>query len=500
MTDELGPELTGWKLPLGVGGIVIEQKPLVRLRQVSHAPSWATLSCLVCGTHDVFSVLFDDHRTRLDHPDWDTLLIPESNNIIVHKGLKDAAEIDALKQQSNYSRTFQLVMRPEEHLQTASSSDHPEFSKLRDELQLIFTKAIKLEEEKTRERIEAYKKQQEEDLATFRKNAESELQRLENMISQSLQTPKPELGPQEENVMNTIQEDSAELSDAMAVSGTLKKSTGRQRVRFDESSQNVTPSKLKESQEHISNLGKAPEDHRANVEEDGEVEENEESEDEENMFELDEELEPHGSHTVDEENENDDLDKESGERDNVETDDSHVIKAYSLPASSPLLMKARRRSSQKYPAGDTWDEHQDKDEDDGGKQEELTMYATSLPISINRIGAKQTPDVKNSAQPAKDQDAAIDSNNNKTFRFGTYDPSQRDLAASAQFQSSHPLNQRNSSAIRLLSRSFTDERSKHNHDNDDDDSGPMIPPHILAAQTFIDETEELFGPVPDTDR
>jgi hypothetical protein len=98
------------------------------------------------------------------------------------------------------------------------------------------------------------------------------------MISQSLQTPKPELGPQEENVKNTIQEDSAELSDAMAVSGTLKKSTGRQRVRFDESSQNVTPSKLKESQEHISNLGKATEDHRANVEEDGEVEENEGSE------------------------------------------------------------------------------------------------------------------------------------------------------------------------------------------------------------------------------
>jgi hypothetical protein len=33
-------------------------------------------------------VLFDDDHISLDAPDWNKLLIPESNNIIVHNGLK----------------------------------------------------------------------------------------------------------------------------------------------------------------------------------------------------------------------------------------------------------------------------------------------------------------------------------------------------------------------------------------------------------------------------
>lgn len=225
--------------------------------------------------------------------------------------------------------------------------------------------------------------------------------------------------------------------------------------------------------------------------------------DEEDMFELDEELETHADGNILDEDTNQESDQQDGDEDKVESDNTNFLKSSSLPASSPLLMKAHRRNSQKYRAGNTWDEIQDKDDSIGDSQD-LTMYATSLPITINRLGVKPSPNVKDSDQADK-KETTIGSNNNKVLHFGTYDPAQRDLAASAQFQSStaHPLNPHKSSASRSFNRTLVDGSLRHNQsdeEEDDDDSGPMIPPHILAAQTYVDETEELFGTVPDTDR
>ena len=48
-----------------------------------------------------------------------------------------------------------------------------------------------------------------------------------------------------------------------------------------------------------------------------------------------------------------------------------------------------------------------------------------------------------------------------------------------------------------LRNSFIAEHHYHLETNSEDEQeGPMVPPHILAANTFADETEELFGSVP----
>ncbi|KAI9282505.1 hypothetical protein BC943DRAFT_328931 [Umbelopsis sp. AD052] len=474
LTDELGSELMGWKLSLGVGGIVIEQKPLVRLRQVSHAPSWATLSCLVCGTQDIFSILFDDQITRLDNPDWDTLLIPESNSIIIHEGLKDATEIEALKKLPNFSCTFQLVIRsPNESHDGKGQLENKE---LREQLQLTLDDRMKLEEQKTRERIAAYKKQQEERLAALKKTAQEELAILETMISQALHKPQVEQPkPLDETLQHSPHPDSS-------TTGSMKKGSSRQRVRFEESDQKTAGTESGKTHEQPSNLGKAIQTQKdikgdgveAEVTEEDGMEDNSDDED---VFELDEELETRPDGVADDENAQDGVEPVDEEEDEVaELESVHDLKAFSLPASSPLLLKARRRNSQKYPAGNMWDETQEKVHD---THDDSTMFATSLPINITKFKGKWP------VQPPTE-----DEPKDKPVRFGTtYDPSLTEMVAmSAQLQSlPNPFN-----------RAVSEERFKHDHDDDDD--GPMIPPHILAAQAYVVEGEEIYGTAPDTDR
>ncbi|KAI9251930.1 hypothetical protein BDA99DRAFT_521552 [Phascolomyces articulosus] len=49
----------------------------------------------------------------------------------------------------------------------------------------------------------------------------------------------------------------------------------------------------------------------------------------------------------------------------------------------------------------------------------------------------------------------------------------------------------------MARNSFIADPSRHHETNSEDEQeGPMVPPHILAASTYTDETEELFGAVP----
>ncbi|CAM0137285.1 hypothetical protein VKS41_004997 [Umbelopsis sp. WA50703] len=490
-TDELGPELTGWKLPLGVGGISIEQKSLVRIRKVTSEPSWVTLSCLVCGTENVFSIPLDDDGLSLTDPDWDKLLVPESNNLIVHDGLKDATEIEALKQQSAYSQTFHLVMSSEvdNSNKESAQNDHPQFNRLRDGLQVTYTKAVEYEEVKTHERIELYKAQQEEALSKYQQNAKDDLQRLLHMISTVLHKPAGQEPPCESTSSNN--------DNVPKVAA--KRPHGRHKVRFEETNESDKDVVIKQPP---SNLGKAVESHKVNIHHDADSEDDSDrgktgfqktsmrllytaahcvyskASEDENMFDLDEEIEEyHVTDGIAMDGEGLDGLADTG-HDELESDNFSLLKSSSLPAFSPLLIKARR-NSQKYHTGNIWEDSMQ--EIDEQHEEEPAMYATSLPININRFGRRP----KESTQP-NDTTAAI---TEKTLRFGTYDPSLRDMATSAQFQSSHMSPSRNPLS-KTTSRDVED-------DEDDDDSGPMIPPHILAAQKYSEDPEELYGTAPD---
>ncbi|KAI9496912.1 hypothetical protein BDB00DRAFT_79056 [Zychaea mexicana] len=72
--------------------------------------------------------------------------------------------------------------------------------------------------------------------------------------------------------------------------------------------------------------------------------------------------------------------------------------------------------------------------------------------------------------------------------------------------SSYNNNNNTSSSNSFIASTTTDQylsrqqqqQQQHHESNSDDEHqvGPMVPPHILAASTYTDETEELFGAVP----
>lgn len=139
------------------------------------------------------------------------------------------------------------------------ASDNPQFNRLRDELQVTYTKAIEDEEVKTHERIETYKAQQEEALSKYQQDAKDDLQRLLHMISNVLHkptTPEPSLVPT-----------SSSTDNLPVVEG--KKSPGRHKVRFEETNES---DKNTIKRQTPSNLGKAVENHKASAQHDADSE------------------------------------------------------------------------------------------------------------------------------------------------------------------------------------------------------------------------------------
>lgn len=187
-----------------------------------------------------------------------------------------------LKKLPTFSRTFQLVIRSPNEAQASRSHgecdlvildnvihspeinmtdgkeqlDNPQFKELRENLQLTLAESIKLEEQKTRERIEAYKKQQEESLATLKKTAHEELETLETMISEALLRPHvgkaKQLDDKPHPTTTTSKSSTSGTGDA-----SMKKGASRQRVRFEESDQNTAGTESGKTHEQPSNLGKA---------------------------------------------------------------------------------------------------------------------------------------------------------------------------------------------------------------------------------------------------
>lgn len=78
--------------------------------------------------------------------------------------------------------------------------------------------------------------------------------------------------------------------------------------------------------------------------------------------------------------------------------------------------------------------------------------------------------------------------------FVGFDYAQVDREVSSQFP---PLDMtRRKSSVTVTSNHVTSNKDTHNNYKSNDNEGPMIPPHILAANTVTDETEAIFGSVP----
>ncbi|RUS20905.1 hypothetical protein BC937DRAFT_94080, partial [Endogone sp. FLAS-F59071] len=102
----------------------------------------------------------------------------------------------------------------------------------------------------------------------------------------------------------------------------------------------------------------------------------------------------------------------------------------------------------------------------------LTNYATSVPIAIIRTPA-QRPAASTTTTTMTTTTTAESSGLSSTYgRYGA-----------SVVQPSVMVN-------------VTRDELRYDVDDDEDAGGPMVPPHVLAARTYTDETEVLFGAVP----
>lgn len=159
-------------------------------------------------------------------------------------------------------------------------------------------------------------------------------------------------------------------------------------------------------------------------------------------------------------------------------------------------------------------------------------FATSVPIAVGHLtppallSAKNetgnSSDSKNNMQPSSSFIEPIylkaRQQQGRKPSFIGFDYAEADRRASSQFSSLEFNNGRRKSTaihdVNKVNRNYTQNhhnparRSTQNkiqienlvfNDNDEEeeqDNGLMIPPHILAANTVTDETEALFGSVP----
>lgn len=215
---------------------------------------------------------------------------------------------------------------------------------------------------------------------------------------------------------------------------------------------------------------------------------------------------------------------------------------------------SKRRSSTKYiPGFEVEESIHIEQEDDQGKKEDVvndrlqdltffvvdplstsvSAYATSVPIAISY--EQHTPKFtqgsfnENAVNPADQDPTNVRSSVQKNTRLDQqqqqqqakslvsfdrfsladqeasllFPPHQQRRKSIAVTRTTHrpqldglvgqSLDTRSSRRMSLLRQ---DGSPTHSASDDEDDKGPMIPPHVLAANTYNDETEELFGAVP----
>ncbi|KAG0167356.1 hypothetical protein DFQ28_009682 [Apophysomyces sp. BC1034] len=281
-------------------------------------------------------------------------------------------------------------------------------------------------------------------------------------------------------------------------------------------------------------------------------EQHDSDEESEDMFHLDEEIssdeesrvndyQPKGS--VGDENTENDAKPGTGSSPQGVTDrpsgSSYITPSWHSPSSSWLKKK---RSTGKYI--DAFDEEpNDQNRADSSADidhemgHSISMYATSLPIAISHpehVMVTKAEETENAVRPS-DRDPTKSTRSEKkitespraTSSYVNYDYSLADRETSQLF----PQVERRRKSVAIgatrgpkpqlfsLVGESLDTRSARirkkdlpathreaveqlrkfaevSDDEEDEEHGQMVPPHILAARTYTDETEELFGAVP----
>ncbi|KAI8878213.1 hypothetical protein K501DRAFT_228811 [Backusella circina FSU 941] len=418
-----------------MGGIVIEYSALIKKKK--NKKTFITVSCLNCEMSPVYSIKEQDDDTKSD------------GRVIIHENALCGIEFEAIKNAEEYSNTFNIKVVP-----TTSTTDIPqaipeELHSTQQQLKTVLDQSIEKLTLESKVRIEKYKKEEERKLQDFITQA-----KLENSYLLTRLIDIHDEVEQEE------QEDKGH------------------HVRFNNKVENDNDVKMSRK------IGFALDEHQIKGLEnkiltqrrlgDGEEVDDEQEEEEEDMFNLDEEF-------------SEDDDKENRTE---SPESSHDVLGTSWVR--------KKRNTDKYM---TEDFDISKFKNTALKQEQteedvyLSKYATSVPISIHypQLNEEDEEDEEQEESNKKSKKDLL------TSSFANYDFSYSDRMLSEQFPQRRRKSLVSNSLIRpqldtLVGKSLDTrgimQKKQNKREKDEENFGPMLPPHLWTAMAAKEEEEE----------
>ncbi|KAI8388889.1 uncharacterized protein BYT42DRAFT_561621 [Radiomyces spectabilis] len=510
------PPLKGWQFAVGMGGVVIQYNTLVRSRALSD--SWLTICCLNCTTRDVYSV--QRPSARSGYPADTSILSKPGDQLIIHDGCVFGQEIDNIKKRSNYSKTFGILLNsniPPVNMDSADQDHIPGdlFSQHKQLCQVLEQSLDKLEQD-TNIRIEQFKKEQELQLDRARQKSKHDRMVLWQSILEASRSVDEEQLERRVKETNETQKDghvrfiaqekskTSNLKSQMSASSSpLRRASFALDTSFSMPASSSQPRMQEERWDERSDN----EDHSDQSDSDNEE-----------MFHLDEEIQS---------DQGDDQAKKEQQQQDSSPDERYL---------APKDFDQRRRSSFKSPRNSKYlhqDEPLPEDEEASFEDDANTSnYATSVPIAISYPDQLPAMFEKNTVNPSDYDPTSVYQKTPQSARsinhgfsligeeghlaYPSMDRRRKSIAAMSLMPSARSFRsavggksldtktlmtwepESRREAVEKLRRTARNSRTFEDDadDSEDRDNGPMIPPHILAENTFNDETEALFGAVP----
>ncbi|KAF7725162.1 hypothetical protein EC973_000414 [Apophysomyces ossiformis] len=530
--------LEGWQFDLGMGGIVVFGRDIDRVKEDSSYSQ--TFGIKIVAVQERITTVIEgiqsfDLKILADH------LISIENAVpgelyLQHKHICELLD-QSLQQMQRESEVRIEEFRKSEARRLHGMSNHAKQE--RDALWAKMLEASKTMDKKRREQEMEAKKGKLDDAVLSNEHSAGRgalgsynLRGSHVHFAEGKIDTKDDLTEDRRNAGLTLDSEQASTANFGNIATSLK----RQSLILDE---NAIVSSLKDKS--------YTDENRQSIDSMGNEEQHGSDEESEDMFHLDEEIS--SDEAIEQPKDTTD---EEGTGQHAENSTSRTSEAAmeSIPGSHPSVSSWRspssswlkkKRSTGKYI--DAFDdepvEHNNAKssaEIEHGMSQSVSMYATSLPIAIHQPERNLTPEAeetKNAIRPS-DRDPTDSTDNNKPSesrgsKIGSmnYDYSLVDREISQLFPQAErrrksvaigamtgpqpqlfslvgqSLDTR-SSRIRkkdlsLSHREAIDHLRKSADISDDDEdieNGQMVPPHILAARAYTDETEELFGAVP----
>lgn len=538
------PAISGWKFELDKKGVTVKYPSLISARHNNdNTLGWITFSCRNCNSGDVYSVCRPD--VDLSYPIDTTILSQAGGEVIVQKGTIFGKEIEKVSKSAAYSNTFKIVLSsdlPVNYDSLESDEDgsfNPFLLAQKNQVeQLIHQSLIDLKEA-TKKKIKIYQQEQEELLSREQNKVNYDGAVLWQSIKEIYRT----INDEEKHTLKAVNAGhTVDRQQERAVGKSLENILGTETPIY-ESTNHHSQFRRRSSafkRDLFGDYTAPPRTHRKSSYELDKSDLTKSLKKDTHPLDRSKELQTHSStiksihplaidspslpefasvnsHNPNQDNDIEKMEEPSLDNDNEDSEDMFALDEEMEEVDDDLSTSydrrlSRRRSSAKYIGDDSSLDNADTIYLAPSKS---TNLATSLPLSITPAYAdsKMHP-VNVTYHPSNPKTESTEKNaygKTKRTSFVGFDSAEADRETSLLLP---PLNEnlkyrrKSSSAIAILKNkkgiSYDSEQARRNtmmdlnffNEDEEDVGGPMIPPHIFAANMVTDETEAMFGSLP----